>query len=72
MSTGTVLPDVEARIAAERRRLQKASAVLSGAVLAAEQGLDAQVVADAVSAARELVDAAVRALDVVELTRDGP
>jgi hypothetical protein len=71
MSAGRleVPKQVEAKIEAERRRLQKASAVLTGAVLAAEEGVDAEIVADAVSVGRELVDAAVNGLDAVELRR---
>lgn len=52
----------------ERRRLQKASAVLLGAALAAEEGINGRVVADAVSAARELIDAAIDTLDSVRMS----
>lgn len=59
------------KIEAERRRLQKASAILIGAALASEQGVDPEVVADAITAGRELVDQAVAALDSVVLGQEG-
>lgn len=59
----------EGRIEDERRRLQRASAILVGAVLAANEHVDAHVIADASVVARELIDAAVDGLDMVELSR---
>lgn len=69
MSTGSL----DEKIEHQRGRLQKASAILLCAVLATHEGIGADVVADAAVIARELVDAAVVALDAVELSRDrGP
>ena len=51
----------------QRRRLNKASAVLIGAELTAEYCPEMSIVSDAISAARELVDATVAALDAINL-----
>ena len=60
---------IRPKIEAERRRLQKASAILTGAGIAAGSGVDGEVVADVIAAAAVLVDAAVVALDSVNLNR---
>jgi hypothetical protein len=60
---------VRSRIESERRRLQKASAVLSCAILAVEREIDIEVLGDAIAAGRELVDAAIIALDSVSLSK---
>lgn len=67
-------PDlIRSRIELERRRLQKASAVLTCALAAVELGrIDIEVLGDAVAAGRDLVDAAVVALDSVSLSRREP
>ena len=58
---------VHERLEVQRRKLMRASAVLTVAALAIEHDLDRDVIADAVSAGRELVDAAVIALDLTNL-----
>jgi hypothetical protein len=60
---------LESRIEAERRRLQQASAVLTCAVLAVDHGVDVEVLGDVISVGRDLVDAAIVALDSVSLAR---
>lgn len=57
------------RIEAERRRLQKASAVLIALVYSSSQGLDSEQVGDVAGVALDLVEQAILALDVVELKR---
>jgi hypothetical protein len=57
------------RIESERRRLNKAVAVLIGAELTAEYCPDLDLVTDAISVAGDLISQAVDALDRVELRR---
>lgn len=57
------------RIEAERRRLQKASAVLLALVYSLSQGFDSEHAGDVASVALDLVEQAVNALDVVELMK---
>lgn len=64
------LPDVvRERIEIERRRLQKASGVLTCLVFSVNHDAEDVDPGDVASVAVELVDRAVSALDVVELTR---
>jgi hypothetical protein len=58
---------VQRRIEAERRRLQKASAVLTALVSSLSAGLDSELAADLASVTRDLVEQANLALDVVVL-----
>lgn len=58
------------RIEAERRRLQKASAVLLALVYSLSQGLDSEQAGDVAGVALDLVEQAILALDAVELTRE--
>jgi hypothetical protein len=58
------------RIEAERRRLQKASAVLIALVYSSSQGLDSEQAGDVAGVALDLVEQAILALDAVELTRE--
>jgi hypothetical protein len=60
------------RIEAERRRLQKASAVLIALVYSLSQGLDSEQAGDVAGVAFDLVEQAVAALDAVQLARSGP
>lgn len=57
------------RIDAERRRLQKASAVLTALVYSLDRGLDTEQAGDAASVALDLIEQAIAALDAVELKR---
>jgi hypothetical protein len=57
------------RIESERRRLNKAIAVLIGAELSRDYYPDLELITDAISVARDLVTQAVDALDLVELRR---
>lgn len=68
----TSLPEpIEERIESERRRLNKAVAILTGAELTAEYCPDMELVTDAISVASQLVTQAIAALDVVELRAGG-
>jgi hypothetical protein len=58
---------VQERIEAERRRLQKASAVLIALVYSSSQGLDSEQAGDVAGVALDLVEHAILALDAVEL-----
>jgi hypothetical protein len=57
------------RIEAERRRLQKASAVLIALVYSLSQGLDSEQAGDVAGVALDLVEQAILALDAVELRK---
>ncbi len=57
-------------IEAERRRLQKASAVLLALIYSIDRGLDIERAGDAASVALDLVEQAVLALDAVALKRN--
>lgn len=57
------------RIEAERRRLQKASAVLIALVYSSSQGLDSEQAGDVAGVALDLVEQAILALDAVELKK---
>lgn len=57
------------RIEAERRRLQKASAVLLALVYSLSQALDGEQAGDVASVALDLVEQAILALDAVELKK---
>lgn len=59
------------RIEAERRRLQRAAAVLVALVYAQERGLDSEQCADVASTALDLVEHALAGLDSVALKRPG-
>lgn len=56
-------------IEAERRRLQKAAAVLTALVYSLNQALDSEQAGDVASAALDLIEQAILALDAVELKR---
>jgi cyanate lyase len=58
------------RIEAERRRLQKASAVLIALVYSLSQALDSEQAGDVASVALDLVEQAILALDAVELKKE--
>jgi hypothetical protein len=58
------------RIEAERRRLQKASAVLVALVYSSSQGLDSEQAGDVAGVALDLVEQAILALDAVELKKE--
>jgi hypothetical protein len=58
------------RIEAERRRLQKASAVLLALVYSSSQGLDSEQAGDVAGVALDLIEQAILALDAVELMRE--
>ena len=60
------------RIEAERRRLQKASAVLIALVYSLSQALDNEQAGDVASVALDLIEQAVAALDSVQLARPEP
>lgn len=60
---------VQVKIETERRRLNKAVAVLVGAELTAEYCPERALVTDAVGVARELVETTIEALDSVKLNR---
>jgi hypothetical protein len=57
------------QIEAERRRLQKASAVLLALIYSLDRGLDLEQAGDAASVALDLVGQAGLALDAVALKR---
>jgi hypothetical protein len=57
------------RVETERRKLQRASAVLLALVYSSDRGLESEQAADVVSVALDLVEQAVDALDVVTLTQ---
>jgi hypothetical protein len=57
------------RIEAERRRLQKASAVLIALVYSLTQALDSEQAGDVAGVALDLVEQAILALDAVELSK---
>jgi hypothetical protein len=57
------------RIEAERRRLQKASAVLIALVYSLTQALDSEQAGDVAGVALDLVEQAILALDAVELRK---
>jgi hypothetical protein len=57
------------RIEAERRRLQKAAAVLTALVYALNQALESEQADDVASVALDLIEQAIVALDAVELKR---
>jgi hypothetical protein len=57
------------RIEAERRRLQKASAVLLALVYSLSQGLESEQAGDVAGVALDLVEQAILALDAVELRK---
>jgi hypothetical protein len=61
--------ELQDRIEAERRRLQKAGAVLTALVYSLDRGLDSEQAGDAASVALDLVEQSVVALDAVELKR---
>lgn len=58
------------RIEAERRKLQRASAVLTALVHSADSGLECEQASDVASVALGLVDSAIAALDIVTLSRE--
>jgi hypothetical protein len=57
------------RVETERRKLQRASAVLLALVYSSERGLESEQAADVVSVALDLVEQAIDALDSVTLTQ---
>ena len=57
------------QIEAERRRLQKASAVLTALVYSLTQALDREQAGDVASVACDLVEQAINALESVELAK---
>jgi hypothetical protein len=57
------------RIEAERRRLQKASAVLIALIYSLTQALDSEQAGDVAGVALDLVEQAILALDAVELRK---
>lgn len=59
------------RIEAERRKLQRAAAVLLALVYSSDSGLETEQAADIASVALDLVEAALAGLDVVVLKRPG-
>lgn len=59
------------RIEAERRKLQRASAVLLALVYSSDIGLETEQASDVASVALDLVDSALAALDIVALKRPG-
>lgn len=59
------------RIEAERRKLQRASAVLLALVYSSDQGLETEQASDIASVALDLVEQALAALDSVALKRPG-
>lgn len=58
---------IQDRIEAERRRLQKAGAVLIALVYSSSQGLDSEQAGDVAGVALDLIEQAILALDAVEL-----
>jgi hypothetical protein len=61
--------ELRERIEAERRRLQKASAVLIALVYSSSQGLDSEQAGDVAGVALDLIEQAILALDAVELRK---
>ena len=61
--------ELQDRIEAERRRLQKASAVLVALVYSSSQGLDSEQAGDVAGVALDLIEQAIVALDAVELRK---
>ena len=61
--------ELQDRIEAERRRLQKASAVLIALVHSSSQGLDSEQAGDVAGVALDLIEQAIVALDAVELRK---
>ena len=59
------------RIEAERRRLQKASAVQIALVYSLTQALDSEQAGDVAGVALDLVEQAILGLDAVELRKAG-
>lgn len=59
------------RIEAERRKLQRAAAVLLALVYSSDSGLETEQAADVASVALDLVEAALAGLDIVALARPG-
>ena len=57
------------QIEAERRRLQKAGAVLLALIYSLDRGLDLEQAGDAASVALDLIEQTVLALDAVALKR---
>jgi hypothetical protein len=58
---------VHQQIEAQRRQLQRASAVLTSAIAGVECDVDIEVLGDTITVGRELVDAACGGLDSVNL-----
>lgn len=66
--------DVEALhdgIEVERRKLQRAAAVLTALVQSADSGLESEQASDVAGVALDLVEAAIEGLDMVALKRAG-
>ena len=61
--------ELQDRIEAERRRLQKAGAVLIALVYSLTQALDSEQAGDVAGVALDLVEQAILALDAVELRK---
>jgi hypothetical protein len=59
------------RIETERRKLQRASAVLLALVYSSDNGLETEQAAGVASVALDLVDSALAGLDIVALKRPG-
>ena len=59
------------RIEAERRKLQRAAAVLTALVYSSDSGLEAEQAADIASVAFDLIQGALDGLDIVALERPG-
>jgi hypothetical protein len=59
------------RIEEERRKLQRASALLTALVHSADSGLESEQASDVASVALDLVEAALAGLDIVALKRPG-
>lgn len=59
------------RIEAERRKLQRAAAVLLALVYSSDRGLETEQAADVAGVALDLVEAALGGLDIVALERCG-
>lgn len=56
-------------IEAERRNLQKASAVLLALIYSLDRGLESEQASDAASVALDLIEQAIDALDIVNINR---
>lgn len=59
------------RIESERRKLQRASAVLLALVYSSDNGLETEQASDVASVALDFVEAALAGLDIVALKRPG-